>query len=145
MANQPIEELELIKNVFLNEKAQRCLIQLYSQSQSECTRNGKILMHIGLSREQDEAAVLKLFLGDKINLQIDNALLEDYVILNAKISAKHSSSKVGTPVKAKWTSADLSVQDAIKYMINAPDDYYPHLLLTYFDMKAKIITKICVC
>jgi hypothetical protein len=139
-----VEDLELLKHVLLNKDAQRGLIALYSQSQTECTRNGVCGMEVGMSREKDQGAVLKLFLGDKINLEIDNTLPEDYVIGTEKISAKHSGSKVGSPVKAKWTSADLSVKEAIESMIHAPDSYYPHLLITYLDTKNNKITIICI-
>jgi hypothetical protein len=139
-----IDDLECLKEVLLNKDAQRGLIALYSQSQSECTRNGVCGMEIGMSREKDQGAVLKLFLKDKINLDIDNTLPEDYIIGKEKISAKHSSDKVGSAVKAKWTSADVSVKEAIDSMINAEDSYYPHLLLTYFDAKNKKITIVCI-
>jgi hypothetical protein len=139
-----IEDLEFLKKILLNKEAQRGLIALYSQSQSECTRNGVCGMEVGMSREKDQGAVLKLFLKDKINLDIDNTLPEDYIIGNAKISAKHSSNKVGSPVKAKWTSADISVKEAVDGMINEEDSYYPHLLITYFDAKNKKITIICI-
>lgn len=144
MTENKIEELELIREVFENKKAQKWLVKLYAESQKECSRNGKCNMEIGMAREKDQGAVLKIFLGDKINLNIDNALLEDYVVLNGRISAKHSSAKVGTPVKAKWSSADVSVKQALKEMIEAPDDYYMHLLLTYIDAKRNIITIICI-
>ena len=140
----PTDDLEALKNVLENKEAQRGLIALYKQSQSECTRNGNCGMEVGMSREKDQGAVLKLFLGDKINLDIDNTLPEDYIIGNSKISAKHSSNKVGSTVKAKWTSADVSVKEAIKEMINAEDSYYPHLLLTYFDIHNKIIIILCI-
>ena len=139
-----INGLELLKKVLQNKKAQRGLVTLYSQSQTECTRNGVCGMEVGMSREKDQGAVLKLFLKNKINLDIDNTLPEDYVIGKEKISAKHSGSKVGTPVKAKWTSADMSVQEAIRDMIEAEDTYYPHLLITYLDARNKKITIICI-
>jgi len=139
-----IEDLETLRRVLENKEAQRGLVTLYTHSQSECTRNGACGMEVGMSREKDQGAVLKLFLQDGINLDIDNTLPEDYLIGNAKISAKHSGSKVGTPVKAKWTSADLSVKDAIEQMIHAEDDYYPHLLLTYLDTQHKKITILCI-
>jgi hypothetical protein len=101
-------------------------------------------MEVGMSREKDQGAVLKLFLGSRINLDIDNTLPEDYIIGKSKISSKHSGSKVGSPVKAKWTSADLSVKEAIEGMINAEDSYYPHLLITYLDTHRKKITIICI-
>ena len=88
--------------------------------------------------------VLKLFGKDEIDLDIDNTLPEDIMSKNEKISVKHSGSKVGSPVKAKWTSADTSVKEAIEQMINAEDSYYPHLLLTYLDIPNKKITIICI-
>lgn len=139
-----IEDLESLKDVFLNPEAQRGLITLYSQSQTECTRNGACGMEVGMAREKDQGAVLKLFIGNKLNLDIDNTLPEDYLIGTAKISAKHSSAKVGASVKVKWTSADVSVKDTIESIINAADSYYPHLLITYLDHKEKKITIICV-
>ncbi len=147
MNNQTLRrviELEQLREVLENKQAQRGLVMLYSQSQSECTKNGVCGMEIGMSREKDQGAVLKLFMKDKINIDVDNTLPEDYVIGKEKISAKHSGSKVGTPVKAKWTSADVSVQESIKFMINADDTYYPHLLVTYLDIRNRKITIICV-
>lgn len=139
-----IEDLETLKSILENKEAQKGLVALYTQSQSECTRNGACGMEVGMSREKDQGAVLKLFLGDRINLDINNTLPEDYVVGNSKISSKHSGSKVGTAVKAKWTSADVSVKEAIDGMINAEDSYYPHLLITYLDTHNKKVTIICI-
>lgn len=139
-----IRELDMLHEVLQRKEAQLGLVTLYSQSQAECTRNGRCGMEIGMSREKDQGAVLKFFLKDMINLDIDNSLPEDYLIGTQKISAKHSGSKVGSAVKAKWTSADVSAQEAIKMMIEAEDSYYPHLLLTYLDMKTNKITIICI-
>lgn len=139
-----IEDLEIIKKFYENKQAQRGLINLYSQSQAECMRNGVCGMEIGMSREKDQGAVLKLFLGDKINLDINNNLPEDFIVGNEKISSKHSSGKIGGCIKVKWTSADTSVKDAIQNMIDADDSYYPNLLITYFDRKAKKMTIICI-
>jgi hypothetical protein len=139
-----IDDLECLKDVLENKDAQRGLVTLYSQSQSECTRNGICGMEIGMSREKDQGAVLKLFLEDKLNLDIDNTLPEDYIVGSSKISAKHSGGKVGSPIKAKWTSADISVKEAIQSMIEADDSYYPHLLITYLDIKCKKITIVCI-
>jgi len=97
-------------------------------------------MEIGMSREKDQVAVLKCALGDRINLDIDNTLPEDFIFDGEKFSVKHSGSKIGTPVKAKWTSADKSAQDTIEAMITAAESYYPHLLITYLDARAKKIT-----
>jgi hypothetical protein len=138
-----ITALDQLKDVLSDRRAQTALIHLYAMSQSECTRNGACGMEIGMAREKDQGAVLKRFLGDAITLDIDNSLTEDFVIGDAKISTKHSSGKVGTAIKAKWTSADTSVQEAIRAMIDAEDEYYCHLLLTYIDIKLKKITMIC--
>lgn len=143
-ANTKIEGLEYLKEVYQNKDAQRGLIMLYCQSQAECMRNGSCGMEIGMAREKDQGSVLKLFLGDKINLDIDNSLTEDFVIGKEKISSKHTTGKLGTSIKAKWTSADISVKEAIQDMIDADDSYYPHLLLTYFDTKAKNVTVVCI-
>ncbi len=138
------KDLELLRNILEKPEAQRGLITLYSQSQTECTRNGVCGMEVGMSREKDQGAVLKLFLGDSVNLDIDNTLPEDFIIGQAKISSKHSGSKFGSPVKAKWTSADNSVKETIELMINASDSYYPHLLITYLDTKKNRITIVCM-
>ena len=136
--------LTVIKEVLSKPFTQSALVRLYSDSQSECTRNGKCGMEIGMSREKDQGAILKYFLGDSVNLDIDNSLPEDYLVLGEKISAKHSQGKVGTAVKAKWTVAGESAKDAIKSMIEAEDSYYPHLLLTYIDIDYKKISFVSI-
>lgn len=143
--DQPlVEELEWMKEVFERPSAQRCLVSLYSDSQSECMRNGTPGMEIGMAREKDQVTVLKMCLKDKVNLCIDNSRVEDCEVGSGKVSIKHTTGKVGAPVKAKWTSADKSVQEAIQAMLDADDSYYPHLLLTYFDTEANRITIVCI-
>lgn len=139
-----IDELEAMQEVFERPSAQRCLVKLYSDSQSECKRNGACGMEIGMAREKDQVTVLQMCLGDKVNLCIDNNKVEDVLIGSEKISIKHSSGKVGTAVKAKWTAADTSVQEDIKSMVEAADDYYPHLLITYMDTEKKAIVILCI-
>jgi len=139
-----IPGLERLKAALSNREFQRGVISLYGASQVECTRNSKCGMEIGMSREKDLGAGLKYFLGDSVNLDIDNELPQDFVIDRENISAKHSQNKVGSPVKAKWTSADTPVQDAVKAMIEADDSYYPHLLLSYIDLKGKVIEYVCI-
>jgi hypothetical protein len=138
-----IRDLDMLHAVLQNPEAQKALITLYADSQAECKRNGMCGMEIGMAREKDQCAVLKLFLGDMIRLDIDNSLTEDFLINNEKVSSKHSSSKVGSPVKIKWTSADTSVKQAIQDLIDGPDASYPHLLLTYLGVKEKTITIVC--
>jgi hypothetical protein len=138
------EALERLKAVFENPLAQKALVKLYAQSQTECTRNGKCGMEIGMSREKDQVAVLKAFLGEAVRLDIDNSLPEDFLLFTEKVSAKHSSSAVGTAIKAKWTSADKSVEADIRAMVEAEDSYYPHLLLTYIEVEKKKITFVAI-
>jgi hypothetical protein len=139
-----IEDLEMLKKVLENKEAQRGLIALYAESQSECTRNGACGMEVGMAREKDLAALLKHFLKDIMNYDIDNKLIEDYIIGLSKISAKHSGGKVGSAVKAKWTSADISAKEAVEKMINAEDSYYTNLLIIYLNSKSNKITIICI-
>jgi hypothetical protein len=136
--------MQKLEEVLRSKDAQRALVFLYSQSQLEHTRNGKCGMEIGMAREKDQGAVLKFFLKDSIVLDIDNNLPEDYLIENEKVSAKHCTNVVGTSVKVKWTSASVSVSETIETLINAPDEYYPHLLITYIDVKNKKVTIVCV-
>jgi len=139
-----MSDLDDLHGVLCNPEAQHGLIQLYIQSQSECTRNGVCGMEIGMAREKDLGAVLKLFLQEKINLNVDNTLPEDYVVGTSKISVKHASTKVGSTVKVKWTAADTPVTDAITAIINADDAYYPNLLILYLDKVCKKIVVVCI-
>jgi len=142
MVIEPIPELEQLKSVLSNPSAQKGLIKLYADSQSECMRNGKCGMEIGMSREKDQGAVLKLFMGGAINLELDNSLTEDYKIGTEEISAKHSQGRIGAPVKLKWTSDNESIDKVVKLFLEG--DKYPNLLLTYIDIHKKIITIVCI-
>lgn len=126
-----IPSLELLKRVYNNPQAQHGLSHLYKTSRSECMRNGVCGMEVGMAREKDQCAVLKLFLGGALNLDVNNDLPEDFLVLGDKISSKHSSSKIGSTVKAKWTSEKESVERDIQSMLQADDNYFPHLVLTY--------------
>jgi hypothetical protein len=139
-----IEGLETLKQVLENPQAQRGLVQLYSESQSECKKNGVCGMEIGMAREKDMSAVRSYYLPNQVNFDVDNTLPEDMIVCGEKISLKHSSGKVGTPVKIKWTAADQSVDADVISMINQPCSYYPHLLLVYIDTKKKMIEIICI-
>lgn len=139
-----ISDLDLLKTTLEIKSFQKGLLQLYANSQIEHTRNNKIGMEIGMSREKDLISSLKYFLPDNIISDIDNTLPEDFLLNSLKISIKHSQGNIGSTVKAKWTSADKPVEDAIKSMIEAPDNYYPHLLIIYLEIKKQNITIICI-
>jgi hypothetical protein len=139
-----IEGLQILKQVLQNPQAQRGLVRLYSESQSECKKNGVCGMEIGMAREKDMFAVLSYYLSNQVNFDVDNNLPEDMIVCGEKVSIKHSSGKVGTPVKVKWTAADQSVDADVVSMINETASYYPHLLLVYIDGKKKEIEIICI-
>lgn len=135
--------LETLKSAFDIKKLMP-LILLYRDSQSECKRNGGLGMEVGMSREKDLVSFVKYCLGNIINYDIDNKKPEDFTVNNSPVSIKHSSGTYGSPVKAKWTSENTSVQEAIEQMINAEDSYYPNLLIVYLDALIKKITILCI-
>ncbi len=137
-------DMDLLKDVLSNKTAQNALIRLYADSQAECQKNGTIGMEVGMSREKDILAFLKFYLDDGINCETDNRLTEDCMLGPQKLSIKHKTGNIGAPIKAKWTAASIPAKDAIKTIIEAPDEYYPALLIVYFDTKKKTIVFICI-
>ena len=116
--------LSILNSTFRIPAVQRDLAKLYSLSQLEYTKNGRLCMEIGMARERDQCAVLQHHLGGIVDSNVDNSLPEDVVILGEGISIKHLSSKVGTPIVVKWSrAADL---EALLY-----PPILPHYLLTY--------------
>jgi hypothetical protein len=139
-----IPALDVLERVYRHPGAQEGLVQLYKTSQAECMRNNVCGMEIGMAREKDQGAVFKMFLGDSCNLEVDNTLPEDFLILGEGVSSKHSSSKIGTPVKVKWSDDETTVKQDIHTILTTKDSHPPHLLLTYLDSKANLITVICI-
>jgi hypothetical protein len=142
--NSKVAPLNRLKEIIEKKDFQRGIIQLYSSSQKEHSKNGRLGPEVGMSREKDLIATLKRFEGENVNYDIDNRLPEDLCFHTLKISLKHSQGDFGSTVKAKWTSADKSVEEAIKMMIEAPDEYYPALLICYIDSKKKKITYVLI-
>jgi len=137
--------LEVVREVLSNPAAQKDLVTLYSDSQSECTRNGKCGMEIGMSRENDLKAVLVKYATEHIQIDIDNDLVEDFRVKGEPVSVKHVTGKVGTgSVKAKWTSDADQAQQFIESMLTFDPSHYTHILLVYIDTKKKSITLVCV-
>ena len=118
---------------------QKNLIKLYRLSQSECTRNGKVCMHIGLAREKDLVACLKHELGDTIDYCIDNDQPEDFIMDSQKFSIKHSQDSLTTPVKINWNTG--LYQESIDHLINHEPQ---HLLISYINLNKKSIQIVCV-
>jgi len=139
-----IPDLDLLKTTLENKNFQKGLLQLYADSQKENTRNCKLGMEVGISRERDLVSVLKYFLPDKINSDVDNALPEDFLLNSLKISVKHKQGAIGSAFKVSWTCADNAVKSTINSMINASDNYYPHLLVAYIENINQKITIICI-
>ena len=75
-----ISDLDLLKTTLEIKSFQKGLLQLYANSQIEHTRNNKIGMEIGMSREKDLISSLKYFLPDNIISDIDNTLPEDFLL-----------------------------------------------------------------
>jgi hypothetical protein len=142
---EKIPELDRICEVLSNPAAQRDLVTLYSDSQSECKRNGKCTMEIGSSREKDLLAVLKRYIGDGIKTDLDNALVEDFRYNDQRISVKHSSDVVGGGnIKMKWTADQEQANACIRAMLELKPDHYTHILLMYIRVETKCIDAIMV-
>jgi hypothetical protein len=117
------------------------LLRLYSMSQAEYTRNGKMTMEIGMSRERDLLAVLKMRLGDDIKVDLDNDLTEDCVVAGVPISIKHVSAAPGKgAVKAKWTSDATQATAYVDKMLKLELADYTDIVIIYIDLATKKIT-----
>lgn len=136
-----ISEFDMIRDVFNNPNAQQDLIKLYSYSQSEYTRNGKLCMEIGSAREKDLIAVLQKYIGDNLNPYIDNSELEDFVLNNEKFSIKHSSAPfTKCSFKLKWTADSDKAQNTISKFLTCDPKYYTNMILVHIDVISKQIT-----
>uniref|UniRef100_A0A6C0H1Z2 Restriction endonuclease n=1 Tax=viral metagenome TaxID=1070528 RepID=A0A6C0H1Z2_9ZZZZ len=142
-----IEELDIIRNVLNNEKAQKGLIALYSASDSEFRRNGKLGPEVGRAREDDLKAVLHNDIRDEFNCNIDDNIDNgaDCTVKGQGISIKHSSNAIGKGrIKVKWTSDESKARDCIKQMLLLEKKNYTHMLLIYIDNKKHTIQIIAI-
>jgi len=143
------EDEEYINNMFnvlKGERAQKDLINLYSISQSEFTRNGKLTPDVGMSREKDLLAVLQEYLGDDIITELNNDLVEDFLYKTVRVSVKHKSGKVGdVGIKAKWTSDSGQAKKYIDSMIELNPKSYTHVIIVYIDLKSKGTNTVTLC
>ena len=139
------EHVNNMFRVLSSKQAQTDLIGLYSDSQAEFTRNGKLTMEIGMSRERDLLAVLQEHIGSELITDINNSLIEDCLYGTTRISIKHVSDKVGSgSVKAKWTSDNDQAKKYIQGMVALDHTKYTHILLIYIDTKPKGGNKITI-
>lgn len=134
--------MDKIKSVLSLQEVQRNLVYLYQQSQSECTKNGKLSMEIGTSREKDLIAVLHYHMGDDVEYNVGVHAPEDIKICGQKFSIKHSSSSVGKgSIKWKWTSdAQQATNFKEQLMSSFTDKYYSNMILVYIDASSMTIT-----
>ena len=117
--SEKIEEFDIIFDALHNKQLQKELLYLYSCSQNEFCRNGKISQEIGRAREDDIKSILQLHIGDRFNCDIeDNMDNGADCILNMPISIKHIGDAIGKgSIKAKWTSDESKARDYITQML----------------------------
>jgi hypothetical protein len=133
----PIEEFDTLFTILNNKDVQKELLYLYSCSQTEFCRNGKISQEIGRAREDDIKAVLRKHIGERFNCNVpDNIDNGADCIFNSPISIKHIGDAIGKgSIKAKWTSDESKAREYIKQMLLLDKKNYTHLLLVYIDVK----------
>lgn len=121
---------------------QQHLIYLYQQSQSECTKNGKLSMEIGTAREKDLIAVLHYHMGKDVEYNVGIHDPEDIKICGENFSIKHSSSSVGKgSIKLKWTSDTHQATKFKEQLLSCfSDEYYNNMILVYVDKLTMTIT-----
>lgn len=132
--------LDILKTVLQQPAAQMELIQLYRESQSEHTRNGKLNMEIGSSREADLIAVLCRYLKDVL-YKIDNKNTEDFTFLGELFSVKHVSAQLGSgSIKFMWAADDKTA----KKCIATKDVGATNMLVVFIDKKRSLVTIVAV-
>ena len=138
--------METIRSVLSLRSVQDDLVYLYRQSQSECSKNGRLSMEIGTSREKDLIAVLRHHIGSGVEYDVGTHAPEDVKICGEKFSIKHLSSRVGIGnIKIKWTSDTERAHDFREQLFSSlADEYYSNMILVYIDRSTKTITIIGV-
>lgn len=135
-------KMDDIRSVLTSRQVQKELIYLYQQSQLECTKNGKLSMEIGSSREKDLIAILYRHIGPDVQYNVDIHVPEDVKIFGENFSIKHSSAPVGQgSIKWKWTS-DTKQANRFKeqLMSSSTSEYYKNMILVYVDNYSMKIT-----
>lgn len=133
LQNLCIEDaLTKISTILSSQVIQQELVSLYADSQQECKRNNKLGMEIGMSREKDLIAVMKEYLGDDVEYNIDNTCCEDVIVLKEKISIKHCSGKRGKcSIKVKWTSDNIQAKHYIDKVLTNIEEHCNHLIIVF--------------
>lgn len=103
-------------------------------------RDKKLGPEVGSARENDQKAILKLYLPE-LNYNIPNALPQDFELDTERVSQKHVTGKPGSgSVKAKWTSDETMANAYIERMLVGDPAAFTHLLLTYIEPVKRVIT-----
>jgi hypothetical protein len=130
-----------IHKALLAKNNQNALVEMYSVSQAEHKRAGKLTMSVGTSREKDLKYLLKHVLGSDFNGDLNDNLSEDFNYRNERFSIKHISDKAGSGgIKLKWTSDNKQARAYINKMLEMNPDDYVHQLIVYIDTKSRKIS-----
>jgi len=114
---------------------------MYSVSQAEHKRAGKLTMSVGTSREKDLKYLLKHVLGSEFNGDLNDNLSEDFNYRKERFSIKHISDKAGSGgIKLKWTSDNKQAKAYINKMLDLNPNDYVHQLVVYIDTKSRKIS-----
>lgn len=131
-------------NLFKRRCVQKDYVRLLRRSQSECQRDGKTTMDVGIHRERDLIAVLCKYMGrDNIIWNIPNDLSADVIVKDTPFSIKHKMpskhSESISAFKVKWTSnAEVARQHVSQCLSNEWEEYiivseiYPKQITMYF-------------
>lgn len=132
--------LDNLKRVLEKPAAQKELVYRYRESQSEHTRNGKLNMEVGSSREADLIAVLCRYL-EGVLYKIDNKNTEDFAFLGELFSVKHVSAQLGSgSIKFMWAADEKTA----KTCIEKKEVGTTNMIIVFVDTKRSLITIVAV-
>jgi hypothetical protein len=133
--------LDNLKRVLEKPAAQKELVDLYRESQSEHTRNGKLNMEVGSAREAAFIALLSRYRPGMIDNKIDNKKTEDFGFLGDLFSVKHVSAQLGSgSIKFMWAADDKTA----KKCMDSKDVGSANMIIVFLDTKRSLITIVAV-
>lgn len=141
-----------ICRLFKHKRVQKDYIHLLRKSQTECQRDGKTTMEVGIHRERDLIAILCKYMGrENIRWDIPNSISADVLVKNKPVSIKHKMpskhSESISSFKVKWTAnATIAKQHVRDCLENEWEEYiivseiYPNEICMYFICPSQINT-----
>lgn len=133
--------MDKIWRLLSKRNVQKDLIRLYQKSHREYTKNGKMGMEIGASKEKDLTAVFQYYMGkDQVVYDTGYCSPEDIRIGGEKFSIKHISTAVGASsgsIKVKWTADNIQAKKLIE---DSRTMFGQHMLIVYWDNKKNNVT-----